>query len=103
MKILLPGDGAWATWVLVALLIVWRIVLPAVFAQKASGKGYSYYIFMLLGVVVSPLLCILLAWFLPDKKNRERMRVQAGRLEAESDELCRDQDAPKAKDGTNIL
>ena len=100
MKILLPGDGTWATWVLIALLIVWRIVVPVVFARKASGKGYSYYIFMLLGVVVSPLLCILLTCLLPDKKKQERMRTQAKGLEAE--ELHRGQGVSEAKDGAGI-
>ena len=72
MEMLLPGDGVWTTWALVILLVLWRVVVPIMVARRASGKGYNYYLFALLGIVVSPLLCILLTCFLPDKKEQGR-------------------------------
>ena len=102
MKIYLPGDGTWVTWVLIVLLIVWRVVVPIVFARKASGKGYSYYLFALLGIFVSPLLCILLAFLLPDKGEQERMRAQITDLEAELEELRGNQAVSRAGDEIGI-
>ena len=102
MKFIFPGDGTWVTWVLIVLLIVWRVVVPIVFARKASGKGYSYYLFALLGVFVSPLLCILLAFLLPDKGEQERMRAQITDLEAELEELRGNRGASKTGDEVGV-
>ena len=86
MKIMF-ADGSWSAWVAIVVLVLWRVVVPIVFTRRANKKGYNYYLFALLGIFISPLLCILLTYLLPDKTEQERMRMQVAELESEVERL----------------
>lgn len=52
-----------------ALFAFYRIAIPIIFARKAMRKGYSYYLFALVGVFISPLCCIIFSCYIPDRST----------------------------------
>ncbi len=61
------GAGLYVT---LAVLAVWHIAVPLIFARKARTKGYNFWLFALPGIFLSPLFCLLLSCLLPDISGR---------------------------------
>ncbi len=58
------GIGAIVVFV---VFLAYRVLVPYFFARKAERKGYKFYLLYLLGLIISPILCIIVTLLLPDK------------------------------------